>query len=66
LNFRRESERHSESWFGLAREQRFPANFWGLVTGEWKGAPRRVYGYLGAGLSVMIAALVIIALGARA
>jgi L-rhamnose-H+ transport protein len=42
------------------------ANFWGLLTGEWRGAPRRVYGYLGAGLSVMIAALVIIAAGARA
>jgi len=42
------------------------ANFWGLVTGEWKGAPRQSFGYLGAGLAVMIAALVIIATGARA
>jgi len=42
------------------------ANFWGLVTGEWKGSPRRVFGYLSAGLAVMIAALVIIAAGAQA
>lgn len=41
------------------------ANFWGLVTGEWKGSPRRAYGYLTAGLSVLIAALVVIAGGAQ-
>jgi peptidoglycan biosynthesis protein MviN/MurJ (putative lipid II flippase) len=41
------------------------ANFWGLVTGEWKGSPRRVFGYLGAGLAVLIAALVVIAGGAK-
>ena len=41
------------------------ANSWGLATGEWKGAPRRAFGYLAAGLAVMIAALAIIA-GARA
>ena len=41
------------------------ANFWGLVTGEWKGAPRRVFTYLAAGLALMIAALIIIAAGAR-
>ncbi len=42
------------------------ANGWGLVTGEWKGAPRQAFSYLAAGIVVMIAALVIIASGARA
>jgi len=41
------------------------ANFWGLLTGEWKGAPRQSFGYLSTGLAVLIAALVIVAAGAR-
>lgn len=34
------------------------ANLWGLVTGEWKNADRRAFGYLGAGLAIMVCALV--------
>jgi L-rhamnose-H+ transport protein len=36
------------------------ANVWGLLTGEWKNADRRAFRYLGAGLAVLVAALVVI------
>jgi len=42
------------------------ANFWGLVTGEWKGAGARALGYLAAGTGVMIAAMIVISMAARA
>ena len=42
------------------------ANFWGLVTGEWKGAGKRALGYLAAGTGVMIVAMVVISMAARA
>jgi L-rhamnose-H+ transport protein len=42
------------------------ANFWGLVTGEWKGAGARALGYLAAGTGVMILAMMVISLAARA
>jgi len=35
------------------------ANVWGLVTGEWKNADRRAFHFLGAGLALMVVALVI-------
>ncbi|MGO9094639.1 MAG: L-rhamnose/proton symporter RhaT [Bryobacteraceae bacterium] len=35
------------------------ANVWGLVTGEWKNADRRAFRYLGAGLALMVTALVL-------
>lgn len=34
------------------------ANLWGLVTGEWKNADRRAFRYLGAGLAIMVGALI--------
>lgn len=42
------------------------ANFWGLVTGEWKGAGSRALGYLAAGTGIMIVAMIVISLAARA
>jgi L-rhamnose-H+ transport protein len=42
------------------------ANFWGLVTGEWKGAGSRALRYLAAGTGVMIVAMVVISMAARA
>jgi len=50
---------------GTHGDHAFPAIFWGLATGEWKGAPRQSFGYLSAGLAVLIVALVITAAGAR-
>jgi L-rhamnose-H+ transport protein len=41
------------------------ANFWGLVTGEWKGAGTRALGYLAAGTGVMIVAMIVISMAAR-
>lgn len=37
------------------------ANVWGLATGEWKQADPRAFRYLGFGLALMVAALVVIA-----
>jgi len=35
------------------------ANLWGLLTGEWKNADKRAFRYLGAGLALMVTALVV-------
>jgi len=42
------------------------ANFWGLLTGEWKGAGSKALGYLGAGTAVMVIAMIVISMAARA
>jgi L-rhamnose-H+ transport protein len=42
------------------------ANFWGILTGEWKNAGSRARGYLTAACAVMILALIVISLGTRA
>lgn len=42
------------------------ANFWGLVTGEWKQAPPRARRLLTAGIVVLVGALLIIGLSAQA
>ena len=41
------------------------ANVWGLVTGEWKNTDRRAFQNLGAGLALMVVALVVIAAANR-
>ena len=41
------------------------ANFWGVLTGEWKNAGPKARGYLTAANAVMIAALIVISLGTR-
>ncbi len=41
------------------------ANFWGLLTGEWKKAGSKARGYLTAANAVMILALIVISLGTR-
>jgi L-rhamnose-H+ transport protein len=35
-------------------------NVWGLVTGEWKGAPRRAVGLMAVGVGLLLAGIVII------
>jgi L-rhamnose-H+ transport protein len=40
-------------------------NFWGTVTGEWKGAGRRAYGLLQLGNAAMVAAFVVISMASR-
>jgi L-rhamnose-H+ transport protein len=40
-------------------------NFWGSVTGEWKGAGRRAYWLLQLGNAAMVMAFVVISLGTR-
>lgn len=50
----------SLGWVLLMTVMVLVANFWGLATGEWRGAPRRARGYLGAGLAVMVVALAIL------
>lgn len=42
------------------------ANFWGIVTGEWKNAGLRALRCLAAGIVIMIAALAVMAAAARA
>ena len=40
------------------------ANVWSLATGEWKNAPRPALRNLGVGMSLLLAALAVIAAGA--
>jgi L-rhamnose-H+ transport protein len=40
-------------------------NFWGTVTGEWRGAGRRAYGLLQLGNAAMVAAFVVISMASR-
>jgi hypothetical protein len=40
-------------------------NFWGTVTGEWKGAGRRAYLLLQLGNVAMVAAFIVISAGSR-
>ncbi len=49
------------AWPILMVLQVLVANVWGLVTGEWKNADRRAFRYLGAGLAIIIASVVVIA-----
>jgi hypothetical protein len=41
------------------------ANFWGILTGEWRAAGRSAVRFLAAGIAVMIVALVVISLSSR-
>jgi L-rhamnose-H+ transport protein len=41
------------------------ANFWGILTGEWRAAGRSAVRFLAAGIVVMIVALVVISLSFR-
>jgi len=40
-------------------------NFWGTVTGEWRGAGRRAYGLLQLGNAAMVVAFVVISMASR-
>jgi L-rhamnose-H+ transport protein len=42
------------------------ANFWGIVTGEWKGVSRRSYGYLLIGIAILLMAVFVISSGGMA
>lgn len=55
----------SVGWPLFMTTQVLVANFWGILTGEWKTAGRKATRYLAAGILVMIAALAVISLGAR-
>lgn len=37
------------------------ANVWGLLTREWRGAPRQAYFLLASGLAVILAAIILVA-----
>jgi len=52
----------SVGWAILMTMMVLVANVWGLVTGEWKNADKRAFRFLGVGLALMVAALVVISL----
>ena len=55
----------SVGWAILMTTMVLVANVWGLLTGEWKNVDKRAFRYLGAGLTMLVVALVVIGMSAQ-